>query len=441
MPLSASTSDTDEACENMPAHAANRRSSKVDLSRALASAFVGMVAIGHCQYTWTLFVPFLQRSLQSSQAVVQGGFSCFVLFQTGSVLLSGLLITRKLHRHAMAFGGAALLVALRGLASASSVSELYAYASLMGAGVGCTYNVCMSVSVSVVQAHRGLAAGVIAAGYGAGTLPTIGYIKHQLDSLGHTVALRTLANALSATVLVCALAMPRAAQSSNPAVSTSRTSGPQVVAKGQQLRLVAAMRLQSFWVLYVMLILIATIGLIVAAQLSQVASMYSIPSASLLAALQLDRVLNGASRPLWGLVSDQIGRENALGLAFSIQAVALLAWSQMLADPRAFVLLSAVSTFGWGEIYSLFPALAADLFGTEHVSETYGFLYTGKFVASLLAGPVASMVAAVFRWDVIFVIMGVAAAVDAWLALVVLKQLTKGITQPTNQDTQHCPLS
>ena len=112
-----------------------------------------------------------------------------------------------------------------------------------------------------------------------------------------------------------------------------------------------------------------------------------------------------------------------MGLAFALQAIVLFIWSTCLDVPSAFVVFSGLSTFSWGEIYSLFPAVAADLYGTQHVSATYGALYTGKAVASYLAGPVASSVASMFSWEAILRIMAVASALDALLALVALKRV------------------
>ena len=169
-----------------------------------------------------------------------------------------------------------------------------------------------------------------------------------------------------------------------------------------------------------MLVLVAFVGLVVTAQLKPMADTYHVPAESVVIALQLDRVLNGLSRPLWGLLSDSIGRGTALGLACGCQSVVLLVWSVQLDSPAAFVVCSGLSTFSWGEIYSLFPALAADLYGTEHVSQTYGALYTGKAVASYLAGPIASSFASLFSWELIVRIMAGASALDAYFALSLL---------------------
>lgn len=396
-----------------------------------------MVAIGHCQYSWTLFVGPFQRVLDASQAEIQLGFSAFVLMQTTSVLGLGVLAPNHRQRQVVAFGATCLLAALQGLAASSSLQMLHASAALMGIGVGAAYSVCMAISVSVYPAHRGLAAGVVAAGYGAGTLPTIALIEGGTRSLGYAATLRALSYGIAGTCLLVALLLPpvrggHAAADADADAGSCVKSGalrPHASAGGAparpQLRLVEAACLLSFWTLYVMLVLIAFVGLVVTAQLKPIASSYGIESAAVVAALQADRVLNGVSRPLWGWLSDVAGRENALGLAFALQAAVLLAWSQLLAERRAFVVCSALSTFSWGEIYSLFPALAADLYGTEHIGQTYGALYTGKAVASLLAGPVSSMIASRSSWEVIVLAMAAASAVDAFLALVVLKRLLR----------------
>jgi len=338
--------------------------------RALACVTVAMIAIGHCQYTWTLFVSSYADALSASTASVQAGFSAFVIFQTGSVLAIGVLLDRSRLRVAMQVGSVLVFLGLFGLSVVSSLMMLWVSCCLMGTGVGCVYNGCVATSVAIFPARRGLVAGVVAAGYGAGSLFTIGPIQSAIGSIGYAPTLRFLSLGVGVTSLVssCALPPPRI-----PRRGAATTCGP---AEGLPLR--RTVREPSFWVLYLMLVLITCVGLVITAQLKPLADAYAVPAASVVLALQIDRVLNGVSRPAWGLISDYIGREVALGLAFGLQAAVLLVWSRLLSVPSAFVVCSALSTFSWGEVrssrrsrpHSLFPASTPHTSSVRHATHS-----------------------------------------------------------------------
>lgn len=388
---------------------------------SLACVTVAMIAIGHCQYTWTLFVASYTDSLSVSIASVQVGFSVFVILQTTSVLAIGVALDRSRLRAAMIAGSVLVGIGLFGLSVASSLGTLWLSCGLMGVGVGSVYNGCVSTSVSLFPARRGLVAGIVAAGYGAGSLFTIGPIESAIGSIGYAPTLRFLSLGVGLTSLAASCALP-------PPRAYRRGAATTCGASEGQLPLQRTVREPSFWLLYLMLVLITCIGLVITAQLKPLADAYGVPAASLVLALQIDRVLNGVSRPAWGLISDHLGREVALGLAFGLQAVVLLVWSRLLSVPSAFVVCSALSTFSWGEVYSLFPALAADLYGTTHVSANYGALYTGKGVASILAGPITSLVVErLGSWEAVILIMAAASALDSWLALCVLPGLVRAL--------------
>ena len=141
-------------------------------------------------------------------------------------------------------------------------------------------------------------------------------------------------------------------------------------------------------------------------------------------ALTVDRLLNGFTRPFFGWASDRIGRENTMGLAFGLEAAAILLLLVFRHDAPAFIILSGLVFFGWGEIFSLFPSTLTDTFGSRNATTNYGFLYIAQGVGSILGGPVAAaMRVATGSWTPVF---GVAVGMDvvtALLALIVLKQM------------------
>jgi len=310
-----------------------------------------------------------------------------------------------------------------GMSGAQSLWMLYACCALVGFGVGAIYCNAISISVSIFPSRRGLVAGITAAFYGGGSLLTVAAIASSIEVRGGATTLRYLGLALATLCLTASLGLPRETAGRAEA---KRMLLPERGDGARDLRLSEAARQPSFWLLYVMLVLITFVGLVVVSQIKPIGEARLIPEESVVLAMQFDRVLNFASRPTWGYLSDHIGRANALGLAFGLQACTLLLWAFTLSSPAAFVICSALSTFSWGEVYSLFPAFAADLYGTEHVSANYGCLYTGKAVASVLAGPVASSVASALGWEAIVVLMAAASGLDALLALLVLKPMVSG---------------
>jgi OFA family oxalate/formate antiporter-like MFS transporter len=189
----------------------------------------------------------------------------------------------------------------------------------------------------------------------------------------------------------------------------------------------------SFYLIYAMMTIVAFGGLVVTAQLAPIAKFYKVDAVSVLfgmsalvLAIEVDRVLNGLTRPFWGWVSDHIGRENTMFVAFALEALAVFALLQLIHKPLWFILLSGLTFFAWGEIFSLFPAITGDLFGKTWATTNYGIVYTAKGLASIFAGPVAAMISIkAGNWVPIFWAMIACDSVAALLALFVLKPVAE----------------
>jgi len=200
----------------------------------------------------------------------------------------------------------------------------------------------------------------------------------------------------------------------------------------------------SFWVIYLMMTLMAFTGLVITAQVNPIATFYHVDKVvvafgltALVLAIQLERILNGVTRPFWGWVSDHIGRENTMFIAFGLQALTIIALLQLIDRPVWFVVLSGLAFFSWGEIFSLFPSVTGDLFGKKYATTNYGIVYTAKGVASIFAGPVAALARhAAGSWIPVFWAMVICSALDAILALVLLKPLAKRTVRATLELTQ-----
>jgi OFA family oxalate/formate antiporter-like MFS transporter len=181
-------------------------------------------------------------------------------------------------------------------------------------------------------------------------------------------------------------------------------------------------------------VMMAAGGLMAVAQLGPIAADFNIADtpvtlagitlAALPFALTLDRIFNGFSRPFFGWLSDRIGRENTMFLAFAFEGVGIVCLGLYGQNPVLFVILSGLVFFAWGEIYSLFPALCADMFGSKYAASNAGLLYTAKGTAALLV-PYSSVLAADFGWQGVFYVAASLNIAAALLALAVLKPLRK----------------
>src|SRR2546423_4699641 len=195
------------------------------------------------------------------------------------------------------------------------------------------------------------------------------------------------------------------------------------------------LRSPVFWVMYIMFVLMAAGGLMATAQLAPIAKDYKIADVpvsligltlpALTFALSIDRVLNGLTRPFFGWVSDNIGRENTMFIAFAIEAIGIYALSQMGQSPVAFVILTGLVFFAWGEIYSLFPSTCGDSYGSKYAATNAGLLYTAKGTASLLVPFTSIITANTGSWHAVFYIAAALNAIAAVNALPALKPMRR----------------
>jgi OFA family oxalate/formate antiporter-like MFS transporter len=391
----------------------------------LATGVLGMVAITNLQYGWTFFVAPLQESFGWTRAAIQVAFTLFVVAETWLVPVEGYFVDRFGPRPLMVLSS--LLVALGWAINsvATSLSLLYLGNTLAGVGAGIVYGAAMGNALKWFAHRRGLAAGLTAAAFGAGSALTVSPIMALIANLGYQAAFLWLGLIQGAVILFCALIMR-----APPAAPTPAQAAP--VARAD-CRWQEVVRTPLFWLMYAMFVMMTLGGLMTVAQLEPIARHYQVAdrpvvllgwtfTALALAAI-LDRVLNGLTRPLFGWISDYLGRENTMFVAFSLEGVALVLLLQFGHDPALFVLLTGLTFFAWGEVYSLFPALCGDLFGRKFATTNYGLLYTAKGTAALLV-PLGNLLHEYYdSWRPVFLIAAVLNGLTAVLALVALKPL------------------
>ena len=403
-------------------------SSPSALANPWVQLFIGvicMACVANLQYGWTLFVNPIDAKYHWGRSAIQVAFTIFVLIETWLIPVEGYLVDRFGPRWVVL--GGAILVALAWVinSSADSLAVLYVAAALGGIGTGCVYGTCVGNALKWFPGRRGLAAGITAAGFGAGAAITIGPIAALINSAGYEQAFLVFGLVQGGIVFVMAwllLAPP-------PQLVAVKVK-PNQSAYGYTPTEV--LRSPVFYVLYLMFVLIAAGGLTMAASMAPIAKdlkidkvpveLFGLAMPALVFALSLDRVFDGVGRPFFGWLSDQIGREYTMALAFFIGALALLTLSQSGSNPVVFVLVTALYFGVYGEIFSLFPATQGDTFGSKFAASNAGMLYTAKGAGALLV-PVAAGIAKTHGWGVVFSLAMTFNVIAGLLALFVLKPM------------------
>jgi len=394
----------------------------------LVFGIICMVMTANLQYGWTLFVNPIDTKHHWGRASIQVAFSIFVLAETWLVPFEGYLIDRFGPKLMVSIAGALIAIAWVLNAYASSLTLLYVGAVIGGVGAGIIYGASVGNALKWFPDRRGLAAGLTAAGFGAGSALTIVPIANLIKSDGYEVAFLWFGLGQGLVVMLVALLLraPEAGEVPIPAApavqQTRRDYGPREVLKTP-----------VFWVMYLMFVMVGAGGLMATAQLAPIAkdfhvdnipvSILGLTLPALTFALSIDRVLNGICRPFFGWVSDRIGRENTMFIAFLLEGIGIYVLLLVAADPFWFVILSGVVFFAWGEIYSLFPAACTDLYGRKFATTNYGMLYTAKGTASLLVPLANVLTTQTGSWRAVFIIAALLNIVAAVMALLVLKPM------------------
>jgi len=394
----------------------------------LIFGIICMVMTANLQYGWTLFVTPIDNKFHWGRASIQVAFSIFVLAETWLVPFEGYLIDKFGPKLMVSIAGGLIAIAWAMNSYADSLTMLYVGAVVGGVGAGIIYGASVGNALKWFPDRRGLAAGLTAAGFGAGSALTIVPIANLIKSDGYEVAFLWFGLGQGLVVMLVALLLraPEAGEVAVPAApavqQTRRDYGPREVLKTP-----------VFWVMYLMFVLVGAGGLMATAQLAPIAkdfrvdnipvSILGLTLPALTFALSIDRVLNGICRPFFGWVSDQIGRENTMFIAFLLEGIGIYALLLFAANPIWFVVLSGVVFFAWGEIYSLFPATCTDIYGRQFATTNYGMLYTAKGTASLLVPLANVLTTATGSWRAVFIIAAIMNIVAAVMALAVLKPM------------------
>ena len=389
-----------------------------------------MVMIANLQYGWTLFVGPIDEKYQWGRAAIQVAFTIFVLTETWLVPIEGYLIDRFGPRIMISGSGALVAIAWVINSVADSLFLLYVGAAIGGIGAGVIYGGSVGNALKWFPDRRGLAAGLTAAGFGAGSALTVIPISNMIASSGYEAAFLWFGVGQGVVVMLIALMLraPKAGEVTVPAA-------PAVQQTLRDYSPIEVLKTPVFWVMYAMFVMVGAGGLMAVAQLAPIATDFKVGTIpvsilgltlpALTFALTIDRVLNGVCRPFFGWVSDHIGRENTMFGAFLIEGIGIYALLVFAGNPLLFVILSGLVFFAWGEIYSLFPATCTDIYGRKFATTNYGMLYTAKGTAALLV-PLANVLTnATGSWHAVFYVAAVLNIVAAVMALAMLKPMRK----------------
>ena len=392
----------------------------------LVLGIICMAAVANLQYGWTLFVNPIDAKYHWGRAAIQVAFTTFVLIETWLVPVEGYLVDRFGPRPVVIAGGVLVAIAWVMNSFADSLPTLYFAAAVGGIGTGCVYGTCVGNALKWFPGRRGLAAGFTAAGFGAGAALTVIPISHMISSDGYQHAFFVFGLLQGAIVLIMGLAL-----SGPPRQILTAKVKPSTTAYGYTPQQV--LRSPVFYVLYVMFVLIAAGGLTMTAAVKPMAAdfkvdkipvdLFGIVLTAGVFAVSLSRIFDGIGRPFFGWLSDRIGREHTMALAFLIGAAALFTLNQIGgSNPVGFVLVTALYFGVYGEIFSLFPATQGDTFGSKFAAANAGMLYTAKGTGALLV-PIMAALTKAHGYGSMFSIFVTFNIVAALLALFVLKPM------------------
>jgi MFS transporter, OFA family, oxalate/formate antiporter len=447
-----------ESCDDHSGHISipSRNSFFSNRWAQLTAGIVGMIAVASFQYSWTLFVePLENRHGWSRVAILDALTIYFILAQTWLVPLEGYLADRFGPRRLLVAGGVLAAAAWIINARASSLAVLNAAQVLAGIGSGIVYSISIGSALKWFPDRRGLAAGLTAAAFGAGSAATVLPIRWTIAHAGYEAAFLWFGLGQGLLVVLAGLVtrFPRPGEAPVPVL-------PHVLQSRRDYSPSETLRSPAFWLLYLMMTMGAIPGLLMLGQIAPMAADFGfvqkifdgdiektvevevtilgVTLGVLSFALMLDRIMGGLTRPVFGWVSDHIGREVAIFFAFALEGASLALLLQFADNPLMFVLMSGLAYFGWGAVFSLFPAISGDMFGRKFATTNYAWLYTAKGAAALLVALCNRLHAEAGSWTPVFVLMITADWFAAILALCVLRPLRRRLAGASSDSSSRC---
>jgi MFS transporter, OFA family, oxalate/formate antiporter len=399
----------------------------------LVAGIFAMMAVANLQYAWTLFTKPIQSHMHATLVDVQWTIALFIALETWLVPFEGYLVDRIGPRIMLGLGAVGVGLGWIGAGQAESLHSLYFWYAVGGIGCGIVYGGTIGNTLKWFPDYRGVCVGLVAGAYGIGTALTVAPVANMIKSAGYQHTMIVWGAIQGVVVLAAALFLAKPPEGWVPPGWKQKESAikARVNTSVTDLTPWEMVKQPSFYVVYLMMTMLAFGGIVVTVQLSPMAVSYHVDKVvvafgmtALVLAIELDRILNGLTRPFWGWISDLTGRENAIFISFILEATAVFALLQLISHPIWFIALSGLCFFAWGNIYSLFPSITADLYGKKWATTNYGIVYTAKGLATLFAAPGAAwLFEKTGSWTKVFWAMILCDVVAAFMALLWLKPL------------------
>lgn len=358
-----------------------------------ASALVAMIMIANLQYAWTLFTGPLQAGHKDWCVKALGfAFSTFIFLETWITPVEGWLIDRLGPRLFLTAGGVLVGIGWTSMGYAQTLTQLYVFYGIAGVGAAFIYSGSIATALKWFPDMRGRVSGLITAGFGAGSALFIPTIARILNHSGYKTAFLYTGIFQGLLIVIAAQVLHNPGPDFQISPAAKKPVSPRIRRNALEFNSMQMMATPHFWVLYVAFVLTSIGGLMITAQASPVGRSMHIAAAVIVAAVAWSRVANGAGRIFWGWFSDLVGREMAMFIPFTLQALSLLGVLSLgRLSGTWFVIMMTAVFFTWGSMFSLFPAIIGDYFGARCATSNYGFLYTAKGVASIGGGGIAAM--------------------------------------------------
>jgi len=385
----------------------------------LGASVVAMIMIANLQYAWTLFVKPIQQEMHWKLSDIQWAFTIFILFETWIMPLEGWLIDRIGPRVFTTVAGVLCGIGWTALGAIHAQWQLYVFYAIAGIGAAFVYSGSMASALKWFPDKRGLAAGIIAGGFGSGSALFIPMIQKIIIRQSFRAAFFYTGIAQGLIILLVAQVLRHPDDDFLKSKAASKAASPRVRRNTGQFNTGEMLRTPHFYALYLIFIMMATGGLMVTAQAGPVAKEWGITITALTAALALDRVANGVSRVFWGWISDRIGREITMFMAFGLQAICLLSVLFVGRLSGTYFTITLILTFfTYGEVMSLLPSTVGDYFGGANAASNYSFMYSAKGIASIIGGGLAALLfESSGTWSAAFYVSAAMASIASLMAL------------------------
>lgn len=385
----------------------------------LVISILMMMSIACLQYAWELHADPLQEKMGVNLSGIQFAFTFYVIFQT-FVQPGGGYIVDKVGPKLLIIAGLMVGVGWAMMGNTDSLAMLYFWFALAGSGAGLVYGCCTGMSNKWFPDKKGLAAGLIAAGYGAGALPFIPAISAMIKSSGISATMQTFGAIFAVVICIGGGLLLKF-----PDSFTAKSNTGKKIVRPEDFTPGEMLKTPHFWLLYAVFTFVNLGGLLITANSVSFGRAIGIPAAAITLAVSIKTIANGSARVGWGWFSDYVGRYRAMGISFGLNSLCLVLLPYVGTSATGFVVMDFLIIFTWGAAYSLFPPATGDLFGSAYTTSNYGFVYSAKGLASVFGGGVGAAIAVSFGWNISFFIAAATSAIAALLAVFVLPKLGK----------------